>query len=204
MTHAAAHIQWGDAAEWVGSLATSGALLLTYGLLRLTREDQQVLSMEQRLGQARKVSAWCEKVTPSDGRGPDDVVVRLRNGSDEPIYGIRVAVGADWWSENTKYVEIDLGYVVSPHYNEEHAVKLRVGREPDGTVEISPPVEIIFSDASGGRFWHRDRYGGLREITEKLPPSAAEHFFKSPTNTAVQKQRGRAYIRRISGSRRRV
>jgi hypothetical protein len=182
VTSASAQLQWGDLASWVGSLATSVALLLTYGLLRLTRKDQRELAHEQRQNQARKVSAWCQSVKPPEDRGPDTVVVRLLNGSDEPIYGTRLAVGADWWSENTKYVELDISYVVAPHYDQEHVVRLSVGRSSDGQPEASPPVEIIFSDASGGRFWHRDRYGGLSEITKGLPPSAADHFFKKPAN----------------------
>jgi hypothetical protein len=176
------HVQWGDIATWLGSAATSIALLLTYGLLRLTRREQRSVRADERRSQARKVSAWCEWVDPATAGGPDSVVVRLQNASDEPIYGTRLAVGSDWLSDPIEYVELDINYVLAPHYSESHTARLRVGRTADGNPEPSPPVEIIFSDASGGRFWHRDRYGGLTELAEKLPPSARALFFKRPAS----------------------
>jgi hypothetical protein len=176
------HVQWGDVAAWLGSVATSVALLLTYRLLRITLQEQRTQRAEERRSQARKVSAWCERVDPASDDEPDSVIVRLQNVSDEPIYSTRVAVGADWRSDGTRYTELDLGYIVPPHYNEPHTVKIHVGRTSDGTPESSPPVEIIFSDASGGRFWRRDRYGGLSEIKDELPPSGAAHFFKKPVS----------------------
>jgi len=175
--HATGHIEWGDVAVWVGSIATSVALLLTYRLLRLTRAEQRALQLEQRRHQARRVSAWCESVEPSAAGLPDVVVVRLRNASDEPIYGARVAVGAEWLGEQVKYTELDLSYVIPPDYDRPHAVKLRVGRVADGGVDQSPPVEIIFGDAAG-RFWLRDRYGGVEEIIGGAPRAAGDYFFK--------------------------
>jgi hypothetical protein len=176
------HLQWGDVADWVGSVATSLALLLTYLLLRATRQEQHAIRVEQRQTQARKVSAWCEQLEPAVDRGLDRVVVRLQNASDEPIYDLRVAVGSDWWSAEIAYVELNVSYVIGPHYSEQHVVDIRMSRTADDNPEHSPPVEIIFGDASGN-FWHRDRYGGLTEITAALPPSASAHFFKEPANT---------------------
>ena len=83
----------------------------------------------------------------------------------------------------TVRLEMPAGYVIPPHSNERHDVSLRLRRIADGVPEPSPPVEIIFSDASGGRFWRRDRYGGLSEIKGTLPPSGLAHFFRDPTNT---------------------
>src|ERR1700683_1223792 len=169
-------VEWGDVASWVGSIATSGALFLTYGLLRLSRNDQRELRAEQRQNQARKVSAWCESVEAADGGTVERVRVRLQNASDEPIYGARVAVGYDWLTAKSDYTELGLDYVIAPRYDQTHSVEIRA-REP-GTADRhrTLPVEIMFSDASGGRFWHRDRYGGLAEITGTLPPSGREHF----------------------------
>lgn len=176
------HVQWGDAAAWVGSVGSSVALLLTYALLRVTREEQRALREEQRRDQAKSVSAWCETVEPSQASEPDRVTVRLQNASDEPIYGVRVAVGSDWWSEPIQYVEVGLPYVIAPHYSGLHTASIRAGRSVGDTYEQSPPVEVIFCDA-GGRFWRRDRYGGLTELTRNLPPSAAKHFFTTPAVT---------------------
>lgn len=170
-------VQWGDVAAWVGSGATSAALFVTYGLLRATRRDQRALHEELRLDQARKVSAWCQKAEPANGQDAIRVAVRLQNVSDEPIYGPRVAVGLAWVN-GSRYRELELGYVLAPHYQEEHVIELRRGKGDDHDKDFSPPVEIIFSDAMG-RFWYRDRYGGLLEIIGEVPPSGAEYFFQS-------------------------
>jgi len=201
MAAASTHVQWGDVAGWVGSIATSVALLLTYRLLRLTRREQRAQQAEERQAQARKISAWCERVDPAPGNGPDSAVVRLQNSSDEPIYGVRVAVGSGWWGEQIKYEELDLSYVIAPNYNEPHDVQLRLARTADDQPEPSPPVEIIFSDASGGRFWYRDRYGGLREITGRASPSSADYFFKLPVNSVPGAPVRRALTARLRGTR---
>ena len=184
MVMASSQLQWGDVAAWVGSIATSVALLLTYFLLRITRREQRAAQADERQAQARKVSAWCNRVDPAPGKGPDTVHVKLKNASDEPIYGVRVAVGSDWWSDPITYKELDLSYVIAPRHDEEYSIELRLGRTAEGDPEHSPPVEITFSDASGGKFWHRDRYGGIREITGKAPPSSEDYFFK-PINPAA-------------------
>ncbi|HUD36848.1 MAG TPA: hypothetical protein VMR14_08130 [Streptosporangiaceae bacterium] len=200
MVGVAHSLHWGNVASWVESIATSVALLLTYGLLRVTRRDQQTARREQRQAQARKVSAWCERVGQSAGPGPDEVVVRLRNASDEPIYGPHVAVGADWWSKSPRYVELDLGYVIAPGYDEAHRVELRVGRTAADRPETSPPVELLFADAGGGRFWYRDRYGGLSEITDRHLPDADDYFFSRPANVIapVLRDRLKSFITRRS------
>lgn len=175
------HVQLGDVPAWIGSIATSAALLLTYSLLRTTRREQAALRAEQRQSQARKVSAWCERVEPAAAAGPDKVTIRLQNASDEPVYSVRVAVGSHW-AKRSAYVELDVGYVVAPRYDEPHTVDIRLDRT-FGNPDPSPPVELIFSDASGGNFWYRDRYGGLTEITTGLPPAGATIFFRDPVNT---------------------
>lgn len=185
MTEASLHLQLGDIASWVGSIATSVALFLTYGLLRLTRREQRAQRDEERRDQARKISAWCERVDAAANEGPDDAHVMLLNDSEEPIYGVRLAVGSNWWSDPIEYEVLDLSYVIAPHHKELHTVQLRLWRTADGRPEPSPPVEIIFSDATGGRFWHRDRYGGLGEIIEQSVPASSDYFFKQPINSVT-------------------
>jgi hypothetical protein len=182
MKTALAGVQWGDVASWVGSIATSVALLLTYALLLVTRRDQRALAIDQRRSQARKVSAWCEGTEPTGSDGVLRASVRLQNASDEPIYGPRVAVGADWLSPGRSYAELDLNYVLAPQYGAVHTTDVRRTSATRDAEELTLPVEIVFSDA-GGRFWHRDRYGGLSEITKGLPPAARDYFFTTPQNT---------------------
>lgn len=123
-------VQWGDVASWVGSIATSAALLLTYALLRVTRRDQRAQWLDQRMSQARKVSAWCESASPG-GDGQVTAFVRLQNASDEPIYGTRVAVGSDWLSDQPRYSELDLSYVTPPRYSAAHPIEVRLRNAAD-------------------------------------------------------------------------
>lgn len=93
-TFAAIRWQLGDVATWIGGVGTAAALLLTYALLRLSRSEHSAEAADARLAQARKVSAWSVGVTV--GNPLDMVDLKLRNASDEPIYGTRVAVGRVW------------------------------------------------------------------------------------------------------------
>jgi hypothetical protein len=183
---ASAHVQLGDVATWVGGIATAAALLLTYFLLRITRQEQMAQRAEQHKAQARLVSAWSDQVQPLSDGGLHSVTVTLQNSSEEPIFAVMVAVGVEW-SRRTKvdYTELDLSYVIRPKYKHQHTASLKLGRLLDGSYESSPPVEVIFNDASGDeKFWWRDRYGGLTQLNEKLPSLAAKHFFGPPANPA--------------------
>jgi hypothetical protein len=175
-------LQWGDVATWVGGISTSIALLLTYGLLRITRREQRTLLAEKREAQARLVSAWTSKIQQDSSSSTHSITITLQNSSDEPVYGLRTAVGSEWSGKDIEYVELGLDYIVPPksHHNKEIALQLSL--TGDGIVKSLFPVELLFSD-SAGKYWHRDRYGSLIQITEGLPPSGGEHFFK-PTAAA--------------------
>jgi hypothetical protein len=147
-----------------------------YGLLHLTRRNQKAFLAELRKDGVRKVWAWPENVESGSGNGPDKVVVRFQNASDEPIYAVRVAVGSNWISETIKYAELSVGNVIAPHFDSQYVVEIRLDRV-NGNLEMSPPVEILFCDATGGRFWHRDRFGGINDIAAGPPPSGGEYFF---------------------------
>jgi hypothetical protein len=175
------NVQWGDVATWIGGLGTAFALYLTYRLLLITRQEHNAQQAEHRQEQARHVSAWCSSVVASDN-GLHSVTVTVQNSSDEPIYGARVAVGSSWLGNAIRYAEPELSYVLPPKYKKAHTVALRLEPLPGGGDELSPPVEVIFNDATGGRLWRRDLYGGLMQIDGGPPGGAGEHFFK-PTAT---------------------
>jgi hypothetical protein len=178
VTEASAQIQWGDVGTWVGGAATAVALVLTWLLLLLTRREQKGIRSEQHSAQARQVAAWCHRVEQVSGDGLHKVTVTVQNCSDLPIYSIMVAVGSEWSTAKVDHTGLDLSYVIPPKYRKEHTTSLQLGRLPDGSYESSPPVEIIFNDASSdGRFWWRNRYGALTQLSDKLPSDAAEHFF---------------------------
>lgn len=178
VTEASGQIQWGDVGTWVGGVATAVALLLTWLLLRITRREQMAARVEQRRAQAQQVAAWCDHVGPVSEGGLHEVTVTVQNSSDLPIYSVMVAVGAEWSSTKVEHTELDLSYVIPPKYKRKHTAQLQLGRLLDGSYESSPPVEIIFNDASSDeRFWWRNRYGALTQLNDKLPSDAAQHFF---------------------------
>jgi hypothetical protein len=179
MAPASANVQWGDVATWVVSIGTALAFLATFILLIYTRQEQRAVREEGRRAQPRQVSAWCTRVRPAAG----EVTVTVQNSSDEPVYGMRVAVGIKWSREKVDFAEVtDLQYVTPPKYHKDHTVRLELRPLPGGGYEESPPVELVFNDASGGRFWRRDRYGGLAQLTERIPSGAAKHLFTTPAN----------------------
>lgn len=182
MLAAGTQIPSGDVATWVGSIATAIALLLTFFLLLITVADRGAQRAEQRRAQARLVSAWCDGVQPTADNGPHSVTVTLQNFSEEPIYGVRAAVGAGWSGDRIYYVEPELSYVIPPRSRREHTISLQLDRLADGEYESTPPVEVIFNDASGGMLWRRDRYGGLTELTEVPLRSGENYFFQPPAN----------------------
>jgi hypothetical protein len=175
-----AQVQWGDVATWVGGLATAAALILTYLLLRITLREQKRVQTEQRQAQARLVSAWSSHIRRSGGNDQYSVTVTLQNNSDEPIYGLRAAVGTGWSINDRSFKEIELIYVMPPKSDQERPTSMLFDQNPADS-HGSLPVELIFSDAAG-RFWHRDRNGELTQITDERPPSGAKHFFKTATD----------------------
>jgi hypothetical protein len=173
---ASGQVQWGDVATWVGGVGTAITLFLTYGLLFITRREQRTLQSEKRQAQARLVSAWSSNVAKISDGTMHSVTVILQNSSDEPVYGVRAAVGDRWQGENIKYSEVELSFVIPPESCQEKATSLELPPITD-TAGSSLPVELLFSDAAA-RYWHRDRHGELTQITKALPPVGERYFFK--------------------------
>jgi hypothetical protein len=181
MALASSGVQWGDVATWVGSIGTALAFFATFVLLVITRQEQKAAREEDRRAQARQVSAWCVRVQPASG----EVTITVQNSSDEPVYGMLVAVGAKWSREMVRFAEAEgLSYVTPPKYKKDHAAHLTLSPMPGGGYDKSLPVEIIFNDASGGIFWRRDRYGGLARLDVDGPQEAAGALFTRPANVA--------------------
>lgn len=182
MVTASAEVQWGDVASWVGGGATAIALLLTYALLRITRGEQRDLQSEKHQAQARLISAWSGQIQQVTG-DIHDVTCTLQNSSDEPIYGMRAAVGNHWRAENIRYAELDLEYIMPPKSCRDKTTSLELPRTTAESSESSLPVELLFRDAAG-RYWHRDRYGGLTRIAERPPIAGGKYFFKPTAGTS--------------------
>jgi hypothetical protein len=177
-------VQWGDVATWVGGIATSAALYLTYGLLRITRREQRTAQAEKREAQARLVSAWMSQIHQETSSSKYSVTVILQNSSDEPVYGLRAAVGAEWSGADIEYVEFDLDYIVPPKSRQQKEIVLQFTRAGAHAARSSLPIELLFSDSAGKR-WHRDRYGSLILLAGKAPPSGIKYFFRPAAGTGL-------------------
>jgi hypothetical protein len=171
------NVEWGDVATWVGGIATSLALFFTYALLRVTRREQRAVQAEKREAQARLVSAWTTQIQPGPGSSSYSVTLTLQNSSDEPVYGLRTAVGSEWSRAEIAYVELDLDYIVPPKASQRREIALQFARIKPAGAGSSLPVELLFTDAAG-RHWHRDRHGSLTQIPDGLTPTGASHLFK--------------------------
>jgi hypothetical protein len=174
----AGEIQWGDLATWIGSLATGFAFIATFWLLLLTRREQRDARTDQIEEQARKVTAWVERFTPaepSEETVPDQVEVVVSNASDQTVYRLDVAVGRNWGyrdkdSDPNYELVPGLPYVISPGYRQTHAVA--VNFVPESPDPGRPPVELSFGDGLHGRWWWRNRWGALTDVTERLQRAA--------------------------------
>ena len=196
MALASGGVQWGDVAAWVGSAGTALAFFATFVLLVITRQEQKAAREEDRRAQARQVSAWCTQVRPAAG----EVTVTVQNSSDEPVYGMRVAVGTKWSREMVVFALAEgLSYVTPPKYHKDHKARLALSPMPGGGYEESLPVEIIFNDAGGGRFWRRDRYGGLTQLDVDRQQDAARALFTRPANLTGRRRfrAGLAMVKRV-------
>lgn len=173
-----AAVQWGDVGTWIGGLATAFALVVTWRLLLITRQEQRAARAEKHQAQARLVSAWSDHVEPAAGNERSVVTVRVRNSSHEPVYGVRAAVGATWFGDKIPHTELPLIFVVPPKSTLPHDVPLLLSQLADGSYDPAPPVEVIFYDAAHEGPWLRDRFGRLRQVSDDGSQSPAEHFFK--------------------------
>lgn len=176
--HAMGPVQLGDVATWVGGAATAVALVLTWALLLITRREQRSQESDQRQAQAHRVSGWSDRSEQVGDTAMHAITVSVQNASNEPVYGVRAAVGAAWFGDRIPHKELKLRYVLPPKCDQQETVNLELHRSAAGGYEPAPPVELIFRDAAG-RYWHRNRNGGLTEITKDLPPSGAAYFFTS-------------------------
>ena len=95
--------EWGTVADWIGSVGTVGALLLTYRLLRHELHARRVDEDERVWEQARLVTVNVGVVShpqfdPVSGRahGPFqlEVMGHVNNGSPAPITNVSIVTGA--------------------------------------------------------------------------------------------------------------
>ncbi|MEY2446655.1 MAG: hypothetical protein QOH79_131 [Acidimicrobiaceae bacterium] len=141
-------MKFGTVADWVAAVGTGGALVIGMLLLRAELRSRRADSDERLRSQSRHVVCWLHFVeTQDDGSW---WIVKVRNGSDEPIYQVAVSVDLGepsgghpegWWD------------VIPP--GDEVACMW----EP-GDFATEPLPWLSFVDAQGA-WWHRDGRGVL-------------------------------------------
>lgn len=154
--------------DWIGSIGTALAFLATFGLLLIEFRDRRAERNHQEKSQASLVSAWLgDGRVESDGDSPTGYSMRwkyvIRNGSDEPVYAIAVAI----WNPDNEYEDPNNPDFI-PDWG---SVGPKVEREgevswPDSGVGRCLPeagIHIAFRD-SAGACWSRDMQGKLKKL----------------------------------------
>src|SRR4051794_5872101 len=89
-------LDWGNVPTWVGAVLTGSSLLIAANTYRRAVQDR-------RREQASKFAAWVSG-TPAVGR----VQLFLANGSDMPVYKVRVDLIVDGDRSSVKSEHIDV------------------------------------------------------------------------------------------------
>jgi hypothetical protein len=161
-------IRLGTLADWIAAVGTVGAFAVTSALLIREIRIHRAQKEEQDKVQARQVAAWLDlRAAPGDAvENPPGLVTEMvfKNGSEEPIYGVRVTVVAR----------------DSPFASDPDAATWPSAGTVRGTMGLLPPGQIIrhlapgvptnleslalglsFSDVQGRR-WKRLPTGALQ------------------------------------------
>jgi hypothetical protein len=139
-------IKFGDLPGWFAAVGTVGALTVSLSLL--TRQVN-----ERRSSQARQASAWIEDLLLD--RQPFPVLmVLVKNGSDQAIYGVHVSVLVGVRGTFTRYLES-----MGPGELREVPIPLPAPPRASG---ITPDVSFV--DGAGNR-WLRTGDGRLSNPT---------------------------------------
>ena len=168
-------IQLGDVATWVGSIAAVLAVGASSVVSYLNHRKRADKSDEQPQTPTDHVSGWSEGTRQISDTAVHAVTVMVQNSGDRTVYRVRAAVGDSWLGYPIRFTELTPHPELAPKTDYQQTVTRTLGMTADGKYETAPPVELIFRDATG-RHWHRNRNGGLAEITD-LPPEGRKIFF---------------------------
>jgi hypothetical protein len=183
------HIDLGSLPDWLSGVGT--VLAFFFGLRLLGKELQahREADQDRRRMQARRVAAWYEERTAdAEGvqRGP---VLRLENGSDEPVYICAVlfaAPHAETWGATTHDEWRRAIGATGAINGARGAVMLPPGNAKSWELaeeELTAPVPVflMFRDTQGIA-WSRSPRGVLREQSGQL----SEQVFELMTRAEEQ------------------
>jgi hypothetical protein len=173
-------VDWGDVPTWLAAVGTIAAVTVALwqassdrrSKLATLREDVAARGDRadaERRSQAELISGWYagDRAQQLPGGEHEVSVLRLMNGSDQPIYEVVVILvlnnrGGE--GVNAMYRQVFLD--VPPG-----TFALTVPSGWHG-MSAAPGVEVSFTDRTGGAHWIRRANGVLEEIAE----SAIEHY----------------------------
>ncbi len=167
-------VRWGDVPTWalfgtallalIASGFAAGAAYKQLGVQRRQLEsleaDRELRVESERRSQAVLVSAWIDKWRIPD-TGPSDVIVAVRNASEEPVWQIGVFVDTHWGpNHETGFERLN---VLPPGETVMITVKvnlLRPSGEIPAMLKVAPPLRLQFADVNE-RTWQRTDHGRL-------------------------------------------
>jgi len=145
-------LHMGDVPTWLAAVGTLAAFGVGLGVLNLQRKDLRERDDDSRKDQARRISVWCESVTPVTNDGVVGISVHYRNASEEPVYELLVYVRSALGLSNTHVGTVPPGADTD--------VTMNVSERVRGEFAHVPPVLSSFRD-SANRWWIRDEQGEL-------------------------------------------
>ncbi|TWG96247.1 hypothetical protein L615_004400000110 [Nocardioides sp. J9] len=141
------NIEWGNAAEWVGSVGT--VLTLALGLVLLRREIR-----DNRKRHASRVIAW---IDTSAG------AVHVKNGGEEPITNVMLALFTAGHYADPMSGQGDTPFVESWEWLGPSESRSLSPKDADWHADLYPPqARLEFTDMTGQR-WLRNERGVLSE-----------------------------------------
>jgi hypothetical protein len=162
---------WGDVPTWVLAVTAFLALVASVAAarifnrqlklqqeqLRMQREQLKAMDEERERSQAAKVSAWIDSW---DYSGKEPVVVKIRNGSEEPVWQVAAIVYEHWGIRaEPQFQRVE---VVPPGETVRVEVRAKLAGITPGTVyaTVAPPLHLQFEDVNE-RLWRRTERGTL-------------------------------------------
>jgi hypothetical protein len=157
-----AKAEWGTVPDWVAAFGTLAAFFVALRLLAKELTARREQEEDSRREQARRIAIWARTLWTQAGATSYSLV--MRNGSEEPVYGVSFIM--EHADEAGMQVRAEHKDVLPPGEHEEQP--LTVGYPPG-------PVTLTFTDAQG-RVWTRFPDGRLIEPRREPAPSVKDRL----------------------------
>jgi hypothetical protein len=163
-------VDWGSIPDWIAGIGTAAAFFIALLLFRRQLNEFRDAEESRRRAQATHISAWCKEEEQPDGSSSR--WLRLRNGSEEPVYQCAAlfasANNATWTAQDHGEWQAAISSSTAS-YGARGTMVLAPGETARWMVEDGElrsargaivPVFLIFRDAQGTS-WSRSPRGTL-------------------------------------------